>query len=297
MASENIPITGHYPIEKLWTDDKKGLKKELVSFQYQSMTKANDLSKCLVSITEIKNLCDEHDTKYLRDVNAANEYWISITKALTPIDCYVELFLKRMMMGETSRCSITTKTGVIISFVIHLIRIEFGGYMYAKDFHTVLTLAQRYKENGVKMFKRYPLFAHDYFNKAAKVLISCEPFETLAEREIGMTEADPVKLRELLENILMNISACLIKQERYDEAAYVMEFADRPENVSDKAIYRRANALYYWGKLDDARQTIERINYKDNKECLNLYVNISKKLAQSDQTYRSMVKKMFNVDL
>lgn len=294
MASEHIPITGHYPIEKLWTDDKKGLKKELVSFRYQSVTKANDLSKCLVSIAEIKNLFDEHDTTYLRDVNGANEYWISITKALTPIDCYVELFLKRMMMGETSRCSITTKAGIIISFVIHLIRIEFGGYMYSKDLRTVVTLAQRYKENGVKMFKRYPLFAHDYFNKAAKVLISCEPFETLAEREKGMIEADPVKLRELLENILMNISACLIKQERYDEAAHVMEFADRPENVSDKAIYRRANALYYWGKLDDARQTIERINYKDNKECLNLHVNISKKLAQSDQKYRSMIKNMFS---
>lgn len=294
MASENISITGHYPIEKLWTDDKKGLNKELVSFRYQSVTKANDLSKCLVSITGIKDLFDEHDTKYLRDVNAANEYWIKITEALTPIDCYIELFLKRMMIGETSRCSITTKAGVIISFSIHLIRIEFGGYMYAKDLHTVATLAQRYKENGVKMFKKYPLFSHDYFNKAAKILISCEPFETLAERESGMVEANPVKLRELLENILMNISACLIKQERYDEAAHVMKFADRTENVSDKAIYRRASALYYWGKLDDARKTIERINYKDNKECLSLHVNISKKLAQSDQKYRCMIKNMFS---
>lgn len=294
MASEDIPITGHYPIEKLWTDDKKGLKKELISFRYQSVTKANDLSKCLVSITEIKNLFDEHDTKYLRDVNAANEYWITITEALSPIDCYVEFFLKRMMIGETSRCSIITKAGVIISFVIRLHHIEFGGYMFAKDLHTVITLAQRYKENGVKMFKKYPLFAHEYFNKAAKILISCEPFETLAERESGWTEADPVTLRELLENILMNISACLIKQERYDEAAHVMEFADRPDNVSDKAIYRRANALYYLGKLDDARQTIERINYKNNKECLNLHVNISKKLAQSDQRYCSMVKNMFS---
>lgn len=297
MTSENIPITGHYPIEKLWTNDKKGLKKELLSFRYQSVMKANDLSKCLVSISEIKNLSDDHDTKYLRDVNADNEYWIIITEALTPIDCYIESFLKRMMTGETSRCSITTKAGVIISFVIHLIRIEFGGYMYEKDLHAVVTLAQRYKENGVKMFKKYPLFAHEYFNKAAKILISCEPFETLAERESGMAEADPVKLRELLENILMNISACLIKQERYDEAAHVVEFADRPANVSDKAIYRRANALYYLGKLDEARQTIERINYKDNKDCLNLYKNISIKLAQSDQEYRKMVKNMFSVDL
>lgn len=286
-------IIGEYPIEKLWTDEKKGLRKGLIAFKYQSVTKANDLSKCLVIITEVNNLKDEHDTNYLRDGQNDNEYWIQITNALTPIDCYVEVFLKRMLIGEKSRCTITTKLGDSIEFVIRLVRIEFGGYMYSKDLKAIVSLAHHYKENGVKMFKRYPLFAHDYFNKAAKILISCEPFETLAERESGMAEADPVKLRELLETILMNISACLVKQGRYDEATHVMEFAERSENVTEKAIYRRANALYLCGKLEEAKNTIERINYKENKDCFNLHTNIVKKLNESNQIYKNMVKNMF----
>lgn len=293
MAKAEPTIVGKYPIEKEWTDDSKGLHKELISFKFQSTTKANDLSKCCVAITELNGLKDHHASEYLRAEHRNLDYWITISNAVTPIDCYVEVFLKRMLIGETSQCSIKTKSGDYISFIIRLIRVEFGGYLYGKSLPEIVTLAQHYRENGVKMFKDYPLFAHDYFNKAAKVLISCEPFETLAERETGMKEADPVKLRELLEAILSNISLCLIKQQRYDEAAHVMEFADRPDNVTEKQIYRRANALFYLGKLDDAKQAIERINYKDKKECLLLHNNIVEKLKESNQNYRKMLKNMF----
>lgn len=293
MSEKEPKIIGKYPIEKEWSDEKKGLHKVLISFKYQSTTKANDLSKCCVAITELNGLKDHHASEYLRDERKNLDYWITLSNALTPIDCYVELFLKQMLIGETSRCSIKTKSGDYISFVMRLIRVEFGGYMYAKKLPEIISIAQHYKENGVKMFKEYPLFAHEYFNKAAKILISCQPFETLREREMGMTEADPVKLRELHETILTNISLCLIKEKRYDEAVHVMEFADRPDNVTDKQIYRRANALYLFGRLEDARQTIERINYKDIKECVILHNNITEKLKQSDQNYKKMIKNMF----
>ncbi|XP_031641266.1 uncharacterized protein LOC116352661 [Contarinia nasturtii] len=293
MAENEPKIVGQYPIEKEWIDEKKGLRKQLISFKFQSTTKANDLSKCSVAITELNGLKDHHATEYLRDEQRNLDYWITLSNGLTPIDCYVELFLKQMLIGETSCCSIKTKSGDYISFVMRLIRVEFRGYMYARKLPEIMAIALHYKENGVKMYKQYPLFAHYYFNKAAKILISCEPFETLGERDMGMVEGDPEKLRELLETILSNISACLIKQERYDEAAHVMEFAERPENVTDKHIYRRANALYLLGRLDDAKQTIERINYKDKKECQLLYNNITGKLKQSDQNYKKMIKNMF----
>lgn len=282
---------GHYPIEKVWTDEQKGLRKELISFKYQSVTKANDLSKCCVAITDVNGLKDHHASDYLRDEHKNMDYWVTISDALTPIDCYIELLLKRMLIGETSRCSIKTKSGDLISFVVRLIRVEFGGYMYAKTLPEIIALAQQYKANGVKMFKNYPLFAHDYFNKAAKILISCKPFETLQERETN--DVNPAELRELLENVQMNICQCLIKQQRYDDAVHVMEFVDRKENVSDKAIYRRANALYLKGDLDEAKETIERINYRNIKECLQLHTNIATKLKQSDQNYRKMIQNMF----
>lgn len=291
MASEEPKIIGNYPIEKDWRDESKGLHKELISFKFQSVVKANDLSKCCVAITEVTGLKEHHSSAYLRDEHKNSDYWITMSNAITPIDCYLEQFLQRMLIGETSRCSIKTKTGDLISFVLRLIRVEFGGYMYSKSLPEIMTMAQHYKENGVKMFKQYPLFAHDYFNKAAKILISCKPFETLKERDMG--EVDPVQLRELLENIFMNICQCLIKQQRYEDAVYVMEFADRQENVSDKAIYRRANAFYQLGKLEEAKQTIERINFKEFKECLQLHTNITVKLKESNQNYRKMVQNMF----
>lgn len=291
MANIEPTITGNYPIEKEWYDEKKGLRKELVAFKFQSVTKPNDLSKCCVAITELNGLKEHHSSKYLRDEHRSLDYWITINNALFPIDCYIELLLKRMLIGETSRCSIRTKSGDYISFVMRLIRIEFGGYYYSKSLAEIVTLAQHYKDNGVKMYKDYPLFAQEYFNRAAKILISCEPFETLKEREYS--EVDPAKLRELLETILSNLCQCLIKQERYEEAAHVIEFADRTENVPEKAIYRRANALYLLGKLEDAKQTIERINFKDKKECLLLHTKIVEKLKQSNSNYRKMIKNMF----
>lgn len=291
MAKEEPTIIGNYPIEKEWCDEKKGLHKELIAFKFQSVIKPNDLSKCCVAITDLNGLKDHHASKYLRDERRNQDFWITINDALLPIDCYIELFLKRMLIGETSRCSMKTKSGDYISFVIKLTRVEFGGYYYSKSLAEIVTLVQHYKENGVKMYKDYPLFAQDYFNKAAKLLISCEPFETLKERESN--EANPDELRALLEAILSNISQCLIKQERYDEATHVTEFADRSECVPEKAIYRRANALYFLGKLEDAKRTIERINYKDKKECLLLHTNIMEKLKQSDSEYRKMIKNMF----
>lgn len=291
MATANPTITGHYPIQKDWNDVNKGLRKELISFKFQAVTKPNDLSKCCVAITEVNGLKENHHSKYLRDEHRNLDYWITINTALTSIDCYVELFLKQMLIGETSRCSIKTKSGDYISFVMRLIRVEFGGYYYSKSLSDIVQLAQQYKENGVKMYKNWPLFAQNYFNQAAKLLISCQPFDTLKECE--SSEFDALKLREQLETILSNICQCLIKQGRYDEAAHVMEFADRTDNVTEKAIYRRANALYLLGKLDDAKQTIERINYKDNKECLLLHTNITEKIKQSNSNYRKMVKNMF----
>lgn len=291
MAQTEPTIIGQYPIEKDWCDETKGLRKQLISFKFQSVTKANDLSKCCVAITELNGLKEHHPSQYLRDEHRNLDYWITINNAITPIDCYVELFLKRMLMGETSRCSIKTKSGDYISFVMRVIRIEFGGYYYSKNLQEITALAQHYKENGVKMYKDYPLFAHNYFNQAAKLLISCEPFDTLKERETG--DVDPGKLRDLLETIQSNICQCLLKQERYDEAVHVMEFADRPDNVPEKAIYRRANALYLLGQLEEAKRTIERINFKDKKECLQLHTNIVEKIKQADSKYRKMVKNMF----
>lgn len=287
-----MPKTVNYPNSKEWTDEKRGLRKELISFKYQSVTKASDVSKCLVVISDVSGLRDNHETEYLRhDSNV--EYWVALGDARTPIDYYIEVFLKQMLIGETSRCTINTKSNQSIQFVLKLIRIEFGGYFYSKSLPDLVHTVQHYKENGVKMFKKYPLFAHEYFSRAAKLLISCLPFNTLKERDMNIEESSPEFLQELLETIYMNLAACLIKEKRYEEALHVLDFTDRIENVPDKAIYRRATAHLHLGQLDEAKSILERINFKENKECNALYQNVVEKWKVSNDRYTTMVKKMF----
>lgn len=282
-----------YKIQKIWVNTKKGLRKEVISFKFTSITKASDISKCCVSITEITGLKENQESKYLRD-KCDFEYWIKLGDAVTPIDCYIELFLKQMLTNETSRCSIKTKSDDVVSFVIKLQSVDFGGYYFNQPLPEIVSLAQHYKENGVQMYKKWPLFAHEYFNKAAKLLISLQPFDTLCERTEGMKEADPIFLRDLLENIYMNIAACLIKEQRYDDALHVLEFTDRPDNVPEKAIYRRALAYYHSHQFKEAKETLERIDYQNNKECNALHANAVEKMKESQEKYTDMVKKMFS---
>jgi len=281
-----------YNVNKQWVNEKKGLKKELINLRFSSIMKATDLSKCCVTISEVVGLQD-CESEYLRETDT-NEYWIKLGSGITPVDCYVELFLKEMLIGETSRCYIQTKSGGNISFKMKLNRIEFGSYLFQLPFKEIVSLARHYKENGVKMFKKYPLFAHEYFNKAAKCLISLLPFDTLCERvpDVG-DELKPEVLQPLLENVYMNIAACLIKEKRYEDALHVLEFTDRPDNVPDKAIYRRAQAHFYSNQLDEAKTVLERINYKESKDCLALYTNVFEKWKVSNEKYTKMVKKMF----
>lgn len=281
-----------YPVAEEWNDEKRGLRKELITFEYECVTKASDLSKCLVVISDVDGLRDNHDTEYLRCGNNT-EYLVTLGDACTPIDYYIEIFLKQMLTGETSRCTINSKSNASIKFVLKMIRIEFGGYFHAKSLADVVQIVQHYKENGVKMFKKYPLFAHEYFGRAAKLLISFLPFNTLKERDMDIGASSPEFLQELLETIDMNLAACLIKEKRYDEALHVLEFTNRTESVPHKAIYRRATAHYHLGQWDEAKSILERINYKENKECNALYENVIAEWKLSNEKYSQMVKKMF----
>lgn len=285
---------GNIGAPKVWVDDKKGLRKESISFKFESVVKANDLSKCGVILSQVEGLTDEYETDLLRKGGNNEEFIIQLGHSCTPIDCYIEVFLKQMLTGEESRCFIKTRSEGVISFVLLLVRIEFGGYYYSKPLQEIVRIAQLYKENGVKMFKKHPLHAHDYFNRAAKLLISCLPFETLKDRELGGESADPAQLQRLLENIQVNIAACLIKQQRYDEALYITEFAKRMDDVPEKAIYRRAVACYHLGLLDEAKTTLERINFGDNKELDSLHSSIVERLQKANEDYTKIVKRMFN---
>ncbi|XP_055617220.1 uncharacterized protein LOC129762728 [Toxorhynchites rutilus septentrionalis] len=283
LLSENELVPG------VWTDVTKGLRKERISFRFMSMTKPSYLSRCLITITNISGLSGRK-SNILKPREEIVEQWIEIGTGITPVDCYIELFLIQMLTNETSKCVISCKN-CEISFILNLLRIEDHGYYHDKSPEQMLTLAKQYKENGVKMFPEYTLFAHRYFNLASKCLLACSPLEDLEplEKKHDTTR----EMQSLLEVLYLNISACLIRQCRYDEVLHVLGYLEKVEKPLDKAIYRKASAQFHIKLYKEAISTLERIDYTTNKDCMALYQRIKIAKQQEDIKYSNMVKKMF----
>uniref|UniRef100_A0A1Q3F8I5 Putative fkbp-type peptidyl-prolyl cis-trans isomerase n=1 Tax=Culex tarsalis TaxID=7177 RepID=A0A1Q3F8I5_CULTA len=253
------------------------------------MSKPSELSRCLVRISDTSDL-GGRESNLLKPGEAVNEQWISMGSSVTPIDHYVEQLLAQMLTNERSRCTISCKTGCI-SFVLELLRIDSSEYFFTKSSAQMLTLAKRYKENGVKCFPKYPLLAHHHFNRAAKCLLSFAPLENL---DPAIEGADTIAgMQSLLETLNLNISACLLKQNRFEDALHVLEYVDRQENPTPKAIYRKALAQFHVKQYTEAIATLQRIDYAASKECSTLYANIVTTSEKDKEVYNNMVRKMF----
>lgn len=295
MADESQHVQELFDFKHLvpqeWVDDQRGLRKVLIEFNYTNMDKASELSECLLEIIDITNLCDR-DSEYLSD---PTEKWIRMGEATTPIDCYIEIFIKQMFVGELSRCCITTKREEQIQFTLRLKQINLNGYFYELSPKELFDVASKYKEKGVKMYKKYPEFAQNYFNLSAKLLISLKPFATLNETN----ESDDVNqkighelIQSLHDGVYLNIAACLIKQSRYEDALHVLRDVTERSN-NEKGIYRRALAHLNLKQYDEAKQQIERLNFKENHEFNSLYKRIVNETKEYNDRYAQMVKKMF----
>lgn len=253
------------------------------------MQKPTELSRCFVTISEISNH-DDIESHFLSTKSSFTEQWISIGCSTTPVDCYIELLLKEMHINEKSKCIITCRSKSI-QFTMSLLKITDGGYYYEQTPASLLNLARQYKENGVKMFAKYPLFAHRYFSRATKCLLSCAPLEDLdPNRESVETIRE---MQSLLETLYLNISACLIKQNRFEEVLCVLEYNDQRENPSEKAVYRKALAQFHLKRFEQAQQTLERIDYSRIAECATLYGKVREAWHVENNVYNAMVKKMF----
>uniref|UniRef100_A0A182J980 Bride of doubletime-like TPR domain-containing protein n=1 Tax=Anopheles atroparvus TaxID=41427 RepID=A0A182J980_ANOAO len=195
-----------------------------------------------------------------------------------------------MLTNEESKCSIRTKANEV-TFIMKLLRIEGQKYYYEQDVQDMLDLVKRYKENGVKMFPKYPLFAHAYFSRAAKCLLSWAPIEELDLPAEGTWTKEG--LRSLLETLYLNIAACLIKENRYDEVLYVLRYTNEQESPSVKATYRKALAQYKLKQFAKATTTLQKIDYASSKECAALHKQIIHARQQDDSKYNAMIKNMF----
>lgn len=295
MEAEPDPVqsssagNGTLVLPPVYEDRTKGLRKERLSFRFTSAEKPAELSRCLVAIGAVEGI-GARETNYLA-VGATEERWITIGTAITPVDCYVELLLQQMLTNEESKCTISNRQGTDITFTMKLIRIEGQKYYYELTVAESLALAKQYKENGVHMFSKYPLFAHTYFNQAAKCLLSWSPIEQLDPAIEGVETVK--EMQSLLETLYLNIAACLIKQNRFEEVLHVLRYTDQQETPSAKATYRKALAQFKIKQFTEALTTLERIDYGSSKECIALHRQIIQTRQQEDSKYNSMVKKMF----
>lgn len=281
-------------IDKVWIDDAKGLRKEVINFRYATMVKASELSKCLVEILDVQNWDSaKHKSNYVKSDKMSSEFWISIGHAVTPVDCYIEEFLKQMYTNETSNCFVRTKSASDeIKITIRMKRVEFGGYYAEQSIEKMYELAKFYKENGVKMFKDYLIFAHNYFNLAAKCLLS---YNIHGEEDIINEQSTTLKRKDfddLLHIVYLNIAACLIKQNRYEEVLHVLSYVKLQENPSEKAVYRLAQAFFHTKDFESAVKIIEKVDYKQNKDLSQLMTKAQVSVKEEKNQFSDMYKKM-----
>ncbi|XP_030375019.1 uncharacterized protein LOC115624422 [Scaptodrosophila lebanonensis] len=281
-------------IGNVWQDKTKGLSKKVMTLQFSSLDKPLPVSSVEFSVKKAPLNLGARPSKYLAVSGDGAQQLHSLTmgNATTPIDFYLELLLQQFLLGETSTCSIETKTGDIIEFQLKLERITSNQQVEKLTAAEIYDLALRYKTNGVAMFKDYPKFAFDYFIQAAKLLITYKPFDKLTKASNGI---DGSEVEALFVQIQTNLAACLLQEKRYEHVIYHTDFVDTLENPSEKSVYRRAVAFYHLKEFEKAQRTIERVpNYEEKREFCKLRDNIATSWKNSDAHYKSVVQRMFS---
>uniref|UniRef100_A0A1A9VVX2 Uncharacterized protein n=1 Tax=Glossina austeni TaxID=7395 RepID=A0A1A9VVX2_GLOAU len=273
-----------------WKMPRKGLHKTVLALDFKSLSKPHVLSKVIISIQEVQNL-QGRESMYLDDQKAEQDVTMEMGKACTPLDYYLEILVQQMIEGETAECIIETKTGKTVC-ILTLKSVLESKKIQMLTPPEMYQLALNYKENGVKMFRTYPKFAHEYFARAAKCLISYKKFENLTKKRDGIAGKD---MEELMLQIHTNLAACLLNEKRYEDVVYHTNFVDNMSEPAEKSVYRRAVAYYHMKEFELAQKTIERLsNFREKKEFVSLYQKVKDGWKDSNNQFKGMVQKMFS---
>lgn len=273
-----------------WSLPSKGLRKQVLSLDFHKLRKPHMCSKVLINMESCEHR-NGRPSVYLNTLQKDIE--MEMGTALTPLDCYLETLVQQMIEGEKALCSIQTKKDATnIEIILTLKSILHSKETHLLTVQEMYDLALRYKENGVKMFKSYPLFAHDYFVRAAKCLISYKKFDGLTKAVDGVAG---VQMQELFQQIQTNLAASLLAEQRYEDVIYQTNFVKSVQKPSDKSVYRRAMAYFYLKEFELAQNTIDMVpEYRIKKEFINLQQRIHQGWQVSNHCYKNMIQKMFN---
>lgn len=293
--TESLQICPTHRPALLWTDERLGLSKELLDFDFVAMEKPSELDVCEVTFADRLH-CDGRESDFLPVLGAEedgsearNVAVVSMRRARTPLDCMLAIVLREMMPGERSRVRIVTVAAITIQMTVELreIRKQPKRYLHQLSPIEMFDWATEQKESGVALFKcSAAQFAQAAFSDAAKGLISLKPFDKL-------TDVKPERAQQLYWNVCQNLAACLLKEARYEDALYVLLDVTNAPDAPERAIYRRSVAHFHLRQLDEARTQIERLNYAQNPEQRTLHEQIVKEQGKYSSEYSNMVRKMF----
>lgn len=278
-----------------WEDKCRGLTKKVLAFQLEEMEKPTMCSTVQFSVNKKCANLGERPSKYLSSDESSSypqQHSLEMGRAVSPVDCYLEILLQQFLPGETAACSILTKNGDRIDFELRLEKIVKNTQVEKLNAAGIYDLALRLKESGVATYKSYPKFAFDYFVRAAKLLITYKPFDKLTKKENGINGS---AVEELFVQIQTNLAACLLLEKRYEHVIYHTQFVETAESPSEKSIYRRAVAYYHLKEFAKAQATIERVpNYEEKREFSKLRDNIAASWKESNTHYKEVVQRMFS---
>lgn len=213
--------------------------------------------------------------------------------AETPVDCYIEIFLSRMLIGEHSRCYIERKTPkkAPIQFTIRIKKIQSRRHLHQLTFEELLKGAAEYKERGVRMFKEWPMHAHVYFSRAYKMLTSVPRYKYIGLYTKEEDGIDGEEVLAMLHTIRYNIAACLLLEERYGDVVNLLQHED--DGRSEKAMYRKAKALYHLKRYEEALGCYAIVKWQGNPAMSALHKQIRDMMSVEKDEYSKIVKKMF----
>lgn len=280
-----------------WFNEEQGLSKINLDLDYQSMTKATPFSTVDFDIEAFVNTCSL-ESKILADGPGPRTH--AMSTADTPVDTYIEALLLKMLLGERSLCKMKVKGGVdqFIEITMKMKRISLEPYVHGMTLQSAYKRSHDFKEIGVRMFKKYPTHAHNYFSRAYQLLagFSQQEIEHLDKAQHGIDEQDVISLKRMIRN---NVAACLLIEKRFEEVISILDFIDEPDYdkedpLFEKAVFRRAQALYNLKRCDEVVRCVEMVNYQANPTLHNLHKLAQEELQREKTEFAQMAKRMFN---
>lgn len=274
-----------------WPDKSNiSLKKTILKAGTTNGLEVNETATCFVDIT---NETTENSTEstYLSKEIGQESKTILLGRAIDPIDWCIETFILTMVKNETCRCTVQAGT-LKFAFVITLKDVKPGKYYFEHTLSEMYELAQLYKENGVKCFKSNPWLAHEYFNKAAKCLLTFLPYSDF-ESQSNDLNIPPKDVQMLFETISGNLSACFLKENRHSDVIEVLSFVNDQLEPTEKHVYRLATSYINTKQFEKAKLLLEKNDYKKIKSLAQLYSQLQECWKSENDKYASMVRKMF----